>query len=332
MSEFGDAEIASLVAPRGLTIEYSPVPDVQGPPQPTPGRRGGAAPGRLDDALLRVGREESAAAAALVNLPGVWQPAGDQRRRLAVRSGRPGRSPAFAAKIGATRPMDLSPQPPADGRQAFDPQLRQKRQVDQLTNHVQAVERQCERLRDQWFLGAISPKSADALTEGAKKYREVFRNEVIGALDDPLLPPNAQTRQIYDEPKWTGYDVVLDVWPDVHAWGMLCLPKDLKPGEKRPVVVCQHGLEGVPRDTIEKNIDGYRYYKAFAAELADRGFVTFAPYNLYRGEDRFRTLQRKANPLRASLFSIIVPAAPADPQLARKLSRSSTRRGSASTA
>ncbi len=81
--------------------------------------------------------------------------------------------------------------------------------------------------------------------------------------------------------------------------------KDIKPGEKRPVVVCQHGLEGVPRDTIEKDIAGYRYYKAFTAELANQGFVTFAPYNLYRGGDRFRSLQRKLNPLRASLFSII---------------------------
>ena len=29
--------------------------------------------------------------------------------------------------------------------------------------------------------------------------------------------------------------------------GILILPRDLKPGEKRPVVVCQHGLEGRPQ-------------------------------------------------------------------------------------
>ena len=40
---------------------------------------------------------------------------------------------------------------------------------------------------------------------------------------------------------------MLDVYPDVFAYGILLLPKDLKPGEKRPVVVCQHGLEGRPR-------------------------------------------------------------------------------------
>ena len=41
--------------------------------------------------------------------------------------------------------------------------------------------------------------------------------------------------------------------------------------------------------------------------LAERGFVTFAPQNLYIFGDRFRTLQRKANPLGKTLFSIIVP-------------------------
>ena len=76
-------------------------------------------------------------------------------------------------------------------------------------------------------------------------------------------------------------------------------------GEKRPVVVCQHGLEGRPQDTIGE--PGHDYYKAFARELAERGFITFAPQNLYIFEDHFRTLQRKANPLKKTLFSIIVP-------------------------
>ena len=44
----------------------------------------------------------------------------------------------------------------------------------------------------------------------------------------------------------------IDVYPDVIAGGILLLPKDLKRDEKRPVVVCQHGLEGVPMDTITR--------------------------------------------------------------------------------
>jgi hypothetical protein len=109
-------------------------------------------------------------------------------------------------------------------------------------------------------------------------------------------------------PKWIGYEVVLDVFPDVFAWGYLLVPNDLKPGERRPVVVCQHGLEGVPADVINENpaTQAFRYYKAFGANLANEGFVVFAPHNPYRGEDKFRHLQRRANPLGKSLFSIII--------------------------
>jgi len=48
-----------------------------------------------------------------------------------------------------------------------------------------------------------------------------------------------------------------------------------------------------------------KYYKGFAATLADRGYIVFAPHNPYRGGNAFRDLQRKANPLGRSLFSII---------------------------
>ena len=41
--------------------------------------------------------------------------------------------------------------------------------------------------------------------------------------------------------------------------------------------------------------------------MAERGFITFAPQNLYIFTDRFRTLQRKSYPLRKTLFSTIVP-------------------------
>jgi hypothetical protein len=96
---------------------------------------------------------------------------------------------------------------------------------------------------------------------------------------------------------------VLDVFPELFAWGVLVLPNDLKPGERRPVVVCQHGRNGVPRDTLDANNPAYNN---FAAVLAERGFITFAPHNLYRGEDRYRWLTRKANNVGATLWSFIV--------------------------
>ncbi len=116
---------------------------------------------------------------------------------------------------------------------------------------------------------------------------------------------NPQSRPIYDEPKWRGYEVTLDLYPDVFAYGILLLPKDLKPGEKRPVVVCQHGLEGRPTDVCNPK-ERTKYYNSFGAQLADRGYIVYAPQNPYIGHDKFRVLQRKANPLGLSLFSFIV--------------------------
>ncbi|MCA9143165.1 MAG: dienelactone hydrolase family protein, partial [Planctomycetales bacterium] len=99
-------------------------------------------------------------------------------------------------------------------------------------------------------------------------------------------------------------EVMLDVFPDVFAYGVLLVPKDLKEGEKRPVVVCQHGLEGRPTDVF---LGDHGAYHDFAAKLCERGFITFAPQNIYIFKDRFRTLQRKANAVGKTLFSVMVP-------------------------
>ena len=77
----------------------------------------------------------------------------------------------------------------------------------------------------------------------------------------------------------------------------------MQPGEKRPVVVCQHGLEGRPQDILQGD---HAAYHDFAARLASRGFITFSPQNLYLFSDRFRSLQRRSYPLKKTLFSIIV--------------------------
>ena len=44
----------------------------------------------------------------------------------------------------------------------------------------------------------------------------------------------------------------------------------------------------------------------FAAKLAERGFITFSPHNLYRHGDRFRYLDRKANTIGLTFYSIII--------------------------
>jgi hypothetical protein len=224
----------------------------------------------------------------------------------------------FAKLLGTASSLSLTSNPPPDRRRSIDIAERQKRQVKDLEHHVQNLVRDSEHVRDRFFLYKVAPEladetwtrelrrktiSPDKFIEGSKWYRQHLAEEVLGRFDEPLAPFNPRTRQIYDTEKWIGYEVVLDVWPDVFAWGVLLVPKDLKPGERRPVVVCQHGRGSVPKDVIEGDD---AYYHNFAARLADRGFIVFAPHNLYRGEDRYRLLSRKANGVKASLFSFII--------------------------
>ena len=185
---------------------------------------------------------------------------------------------------------------------------RQSRQVGELVRHTQQLFRDSERVRDELVWKQLKGKS-DAAWEGlCRTNRARLWEDAIGQFPKASLPLNPRSRRVHDEAKWTGYDVVLDVWPDVFAWGLLLVPKDVKPGEPRPVVVCQHGLEGVPEDVIVDNPTNHAFqaYQAFAARLVERGFIVYAPHNPYRGGDKFRVLQRKANPLGKSLFSVII--------------------------
>jgi cephalosporin-C deacetylase-like acetyl esterase len=184
-----------------------------------------------------------------------------------------------------------------------DADARQRRQWHELDRHNQALLMEGPNVRKQFF-AKLDTTSPAAFQTTVEPYREYFAKEVIGRFDQSLLPPHPRTRKSCEGKNWIGYEVVLDVFPGVFAYGVLLVPKDLKPGQRRPVVVCQHGLEGRPADVIVSNNP---YYHGFAASLADRGFVTFAPQNLYLFGDRFRSLQRKANPIKKTLFSIIVP-------------------------
>ena len=73
-------------------------------------------------------------------------------------------------------------------------------------------------------------------------------------LPAPTLPANPQSRPIYDEPKWKGYEVTLDLYPDVFAYGILLLPKDLKRRAREPIAVQPQDLTPTPTDTEEVTI------------------------------------------------------------------------------
>ncbi|MFM7929577.1 MAG: hypothetical protein ACKO9Q_17865, partial [Pirellula sp.] len=138
----------------------------------------------------------------------------------------------------------------------------------------------------------------EKFAQSIEPYRKEFREEIIGHWDFPEKPLTPRTRLVYEREKWLGYEVVLDVFDEVIAYGILLVPKSNEPIAQRPCVVFQHGLEGRPTDTIVKD---HPAYHDVSARLAEQGYVVFAPQNLYLFTDRFRTLQRKSNPLGKTL-------------------------------
>lgn len=330
LREFGDAEIATLIAPRGLVVEYSQEPRVTGPPPPLPGKPNFAAPGSLTTPSLSAVEAEFRRIDTL--LPPGFQPrllvhgAGDAPSEAGSQEG----LAAFARMLGVESEMPLSDEAPdrapdgtsdetlEEGRYEQDAASRQLRQVKELEGHVQRLVEDSDIVRNDRFLHRVLPelesvpwnynltfpvRSPDAFVAACRDFRKLFREEVIGDLDDPLPPLHPRSRKVYDEPGWTGHEVVLDTGAEGFAWGILCLPRRLEPGERRPVVVCQHGRNGVPMDVVTGDTEAYRN---FASRLAERGFITLAPHNLYRQEETYRALSRKGNTVKASMFSVMV--------------------------
>jgi dienelactone hydrolase len=280
LERFGDAELLAMIAPRPVVVGQAKGPELTLPSE-------GGAPGKLVSPNPKIAQAEAERAEKL---------AGRKFVSLA-----PHADAAFTGGILRDDERIL----PEHLRKGFDPALRQKRQLAELDRHNQQLLEESPYTRAK-FMEKLDTSSPEKFKKSQAFYHDYFDREVIGRFDLPLLPANPRTRVFQESDKYTMYQVVLDVFPDVIAYGLLIVPKNLKDGERRPVVVCQHGLEGRPEWTIGEK-EGYASYKAFATRLAERGFVTFAPQNLYIFRDRFRTLQRKANPLGKTLFSVIVP-------------------------
>ena len=302
LPEFADGEVAAMIAPRKLILDHGPYPEIVLPSE-------GGGPGELKLPDPDAPEEEWSRAKKTIGAFPTLE------SRLAIAPLSEGGDSIFdatlldwmllawtkhrrnIARLGDV-PKYLGP--------SIDVIQRQRRQIAEIDAHNQALLDESPYVLKERFWDKLNYSSLEAFENSVAPFREEFKHEVIGHFADEPLPFNPRTRRAYDEETWVGYEVMLDLWPDVSCYGILCLPKEMKRdgSERRPVVVCQHGLEGRPQQLVEGD---HRAYHDFAARLCERGFITFCPQNLYIGRDKFRTLQRKANPLGKTLFSIITP-------------------------
>lgn len=311
LNEFGDAQIAAMIAPRPVIIEHSTYPDYSfradanrklevsdGKNRPT--KKG--KPGKLIIPTKDEVKSESAEARALV--AGI-KPKGASLQLIESKD-----AVSSETLTSLTKHLGASSLKNKTEALTFDTGIkadeRHDDQLNEILRHNQRVlQLSYERRLD--FMKDLKVDSVENFEKSTVEYRRIFREDIIGEFDLKKLAPNPKTRKYQTGPKTVSYEVVLDVFPDVLAYGILTLPKDLKldGSDKRPVVVCQHGLEGRPQDVVGK--EAYRAYKSFATHLAERGFITFAPQNPYIFMDRFRTLQFKSQSIGKTLFSIAVP-------------------------
>ena len=305
LREFGDAEIAGLIVPRSLIIEYSESPDIKGPPSALSGSvrlSPSAAPGKIitpsfADVNSEVNRAQQLAGSFKTSVhfihdqTKVTKPVNEQSLLYFLKELRP---EIKALSAGGKTPAEVTVKISSEGRQL--------RQLTELEHYTQQLIQTSRHVRDGFFWNKTSITSPDAWRASMKPYQEYFWTNVIGRIPPGQIDLNPRSRQITDEANWTGYEVTLDVLPDIFAWGYLLLPKDIKPGEKRPVIVVQHGAKGLPKDVLDKN----SIYKGLAIQLVERGYIVFAPHFPWLMNEDYRELQRKANPLGLSIFSVIL--------------------------
>lgn len=314
LTEFGDAELAGLIAPRKLVIEAAQAVNVPGPPRAREGRATVAAPGQIATCSPDSVRAEVERARTFFRVFNAEQQLtlvfnGDQG------DGVPGSRAAiesFAAGLGLPQPVNESVvawqtenkqqmERPTSSERAL---AREQRQLDELQAHVQNLLLKSHQIRDDRW--RIDPTGIEVWKQTQPALRNWVHEELIGRLPHTRLPLRPRSRKIRETADYLGYEVVLDVFDDVIAAGVLLIPRGLREGERRTTVVCQHGLEGTPFDTISREPRAWSTYKALSEQLVLQGYVVYAPQNPYRGGDQFRVLQRMSNPLQRSLFSFII--------------------------
>jgi len=308
LNHVGDAELVELIAPRFVLLEAGSSPGWAGPAKVA--NRGGAAPGKLTIIPFEQAKSEHARIDGKAWTESHKSPVLIDNRKFTPAEERKEAHekmiPRFLAESCGAPVNDriAAEAPPLSDKTPYDTVAREGRQLHQMIGHCQNLWRHSEKARAKLWAQA-NPAKTETFGQEAAKLRDHFHQEVIGMLPPPSLPMNPRSRPWKDGKHWKGYEVTLDLEPGIFAYGILLLPNDLKPGEKRPVVVCQHGLEGRPSDVCEPE-KKTPYYNSFGATLADRGYIVFAPQNCYIGQDKFRVLQRLANPLKLSLFSFII--------------------------
>ena len=299
---FGDAQLAAMIAPRTLILESIPGPTVR-----IDGK--GAAPGELSGPAIEAvslewrHAERMLAPWQLEDRIAIVSPSSSGAKLVPMIGSISNCMVALQEKIPSIKNSpDPTERASVPWRYTDTSEVQRRETLSKWDRFQQRILESVHIERDVYW-NKLDSSSLGKFKATVEPYRASFQEDIIGKWDIELQTPNPRTRLLYERDKWLGYEVVLDVFDGVIAYGVLLVPKGDSLAGKRPCVVFQHGLEGRPTDTI---VGDNPAYHDVAVQLVEQGYAVFAPQNLYLFGDRFRSLQRKSNPLGKTLFSTIV--------------------------
>ena len=254
--EFGDAELAGLIAPRPLAIV------------------------RSSDSALDIESVKSEAARAARFYKGLGA-----ERELSVYANCAKKEDALSrsilhtaerlgagpSSINASHATDL---PAKVSRKEADAVRNEhfEERIRYLRNMVDGSEAAREK---RWGLTTRPPVEFPRIKAAML---EDYGN-LVGKVDISATPPNPRTKLALITDKYKLYHVMLDVTEGVELYGHLLVPRNIK--GRTAAVICQHGLDGTPGNISGLGEKGDTCYHQCGRRLAEHGYVVFAPLILH---------------------------------------------------
>ena len=251
LKDFGDAELLAMAKVKTIIVDRNPGPVWDGPSTADPKRRG-AAPMKLIPYSAAEIEAEFRRAQRL--RPSASCAAGD------------GCAAAFLQALSGSA---------ARCRSDPDPRSRARMNANTGSSTSCAAFSQAV-VRKSWFVRQALWAKTEHLTPEqwtamAPEYRSKLWDGPIGRLPKSSVPLNVRTRHAYQDNDWDGYEVVYDVAPDVFGYGVLLVPKGIRPANDALLWLRNMAWKDGPQDMfacpeIDRKPDGsftgnFHYYQ-----------------------------------------------------------------------
>ncbi len=278
--EFGDAELAGLVAPRPLRVVHS-----------------------ADSSIAK--ERVTAEIARALRFRFYGGPDAADRFELEVvpaRAEAATRAVALVADdLGLGEPAAERDWPEVDVSDAEARRVRDRHFEERLAYLRELIAESEARREARWRLAECSP-SEFRRTKAAMlaEYREL-----VGHVPTEGTPLHPRTERALATEEYDLYRITLDVTAGVEVYGNLLVPRGIE--GRAAAVICQHGLSGTPEMTTGLGMTDDTPYHEFARHLAERGYVVFSPYLMQRRTEEINTLVRQADAV--GMMRVAMPAA-----------------------